>query len=124
MTINFAKNWIENSWHKSQQIPEQTEAALIREMIRNCNNATVTRYATAADGGQVYVCTGLHSSTTERTDHVTLRLGLDKEPWSSAQYPAATAHIRFVAGMGGNPPTYQTDLFHGHGRQNTAATVF
>ena len=124
MTINFALNWTRNSWHASHGVPEQTEAALIREMIRNCNNATVSQYATAVDGGQVYVSTGLHSSRNERTDHVTLRLGTDRRPWSSARYPAKTAHIRYVAGVGDNPPTYQADLFAGHGNQNTAATVF
>lgn len=111
MTISFSPRWNHYSWSNSDTtVDEESERQLILEMIRNCDSEDIRRYASSMTGGNVYVRTGIHSSGAEPRDHIQVHLGLDREPWSNADYRPYTAHI--IYNSSGNQP-YEASLVSG-----------
>jgi hypothetical protein len=73
-------------------------------MIRNSDSQRVRGYA-ADSNCNVYVRTGLHTSSSDAAEHVQVQLGITTPPYFSSACPAYTCHIRYDADRISGYPT-------------------
>lgn len=108
MTIDFSPNWRRQT---NSTMSAEEEEAVIRHMILNSSNPEVRRYAAGTEIG-VYVRTGIHSSKSERRQHVQVVLGSnDSSTWTSSSSDSGyTAHIMWHESYHATVP-FETKLF-------------